>query len=413
MQTLLESLYGKNPRDGGPVNQKALERYLEANEIAYTNRAKITRLTDLIFQDLAKNNPLEGKDGEILLIEFKKLVESQTENINQRAKRFGQVRKILVDRFGTNSDIVKFSYTQSITREQSKVIHNAKDDLASDRRRDRIQVDEVALKNLMNACVSSKDFYDHVICVMLASGSRMIEVLNKNVSVFTALPDNTKINIDGLAKTKLERSIVRPLLWIASDVFLKVLGQVRDQMDEGTGGAISRLSNEEISRVVELPLNRRIKSWDVGFPSSHGLRKSYVALLYNNLSKEERSKISYAQFTADTLGQFNLKHALAYTNFNIILEEAPAEEEEKKDEVPIVTEEKKTSVVLLNRKKEEVVVPNLISILTQTCNTLHSLDIKITAPVLMKLGFNTGILNSKIYKDLRDALNALEASKQA
>jgi integrase len=390
-------------------NQAALERYLKSRKLSFTKRAKLPRLTDILFQDLARNDPLEEKDGYILLIEFKKLVELQTENINQRAKRFGQIRKILSERFGPDSPLVKFSFTQSITREQLHQIEKNKDAHVEDRRRDRIQLNETDIRFLMTGCLSSTDIYDKIIAVMLASGSRMIEVLNKNVSTFMSVEgDPHKIKIIGLAKTKIERTLIRPLLWITSDVFLKTLTEVRTALDD-----ISNLSNDKMGRVVETPLNKRIKSWGVGITSSHGLRKAYVALEYNLLPNEERNKISFAQFTQDILGQVDIKHALNYTNVNVI--EAPKEE---KKEAPVEVEEKKvqkpSKVVLLTRDGREIVFPrkqpdktttSTLPQLLSTCERLADMNIKITSTIMKRIGFNSTVLLNEQYKTLRDTLN--------
>jgi large-conductance mechanosensitive channel len=255
---------------------------------------------------------------------------------------------------------------------------------------------------------------------MMACGARVIEILSGKVSnYFPVQKDNFLITVVGLAKTQEPTTVVRRLLFIDSTNFIYLINDIRARLHSMKLKAkvvFSSLNNNEMTSIISKPLNSRIKSFDVAITKSHELRKAYCVVQYSLLSPQDQSKISYAQFVADTLAHVSIGSSIRYTNINLVGNmDSPEEEEEEKEEKKEVEEEKNEleKIEFKNIDKETVYVlkpkkpsfgKGLESIL-KTMDIMHKLRIKISNAKMRHLGYGGTVMGKPEYIESRDGLN--------
>jgi integrase len=371
--------------------------------IKYTNRAKVGTFTDLLFQDMASR--FNEEEGKLLLELYHDLVEDQTEKIAYKKTRYGELRKIIKTRFGEDSDIYKYTFQTSISREEHKEHHEEQEEIAQAKRRGKTQLQVEDLKTLFKKCRSSNNLYDQIITAMLATGSRMIEILNPEVSQFSAGFSGTTITIEGLAKTKEKVIITRPVLWMDPIDCILLIEKIRNSLVGFDG-----LTNTQMTSLIEKPLNKRILEHNCGVTSSHDLRKSYACILYNKLEPEEKAKITQTQFIQDLLGHTDIRSSERYSTVNIV------EKEKKKvvKRIQPINEVDSDEVLLKDRngnkipfkKKGKVSRKEILELLVIMAQSLSDHNVLVSDLTMKKLGFSSNTLSRcEEYKNRKEEWN--------
>ncbi|MEY3401626.1 MAG: hypothetical protein RLZZ86_1241, partial [Cyanobacteriota bacterium] len=151
-----------------------LKEYIETNfrNIKINNRSTLNSLTDALLQELYKT----ASERQIVatMKDVRRIISAETNTINQKAKRFGQLRKILKERYGPDSKIVKRHRRFGISHDD----HNLKQQVSKSNRKerleDRIQITDKQVREILHQHSASDDVFDNLIALQLATGSRFI-----------------------------------------------------------------------------------------------------------------------------------------------------------------------------------------------------------------------------------------------
>ena len=167
----------------------------------------------------------------------------------------------------------------------------------------QVNLTQKTIENFINAVAfnSNSDIIDKIITCQVCSGARMIEILSRKVSNFTAAPNSTDmIRQIGVAKTKgvdPNRVVVKPLVVISQERFLNNIKDITAAV-----GNIENTSNVTLGKRWNGRVNTRIKAYwtqlgvklspsdlkEVG--NSHGMRRLYINYAYSNRKNRNMSK---------------------------------------------------------------------------------------------------------------------------
>ena len=146
-----------------------------------------------------------------------------------------------------------------------------------------------------------KDAIDNIILSQLASGTRLIEILQPNVSKW-AVTEDGDLQQTGVAKGKCEtKVIIKTPLFISGAEFINLIKNIHEKFKP-----FHSLTNAKLTAKINNKLNNRIKKYnnkhDIDHKqtnSSHGLRKLHVAYSY---FKRKNKKLSFILFYQQCLG---------------------------------------------------------------------------------------------------------------
>ena len=422
MQTAIQTLQ--------TFNLDALKAYLEENhrDIRIHPRSTLNSLSDALLQELyrtASERQIVATMGDV-----RHIINAQTDVINQKAKRFGQLRKILKERFGEESKIVKKHYRFGISHEE----HNLKQQVSKSNRKERlenrIQVTDKEVQEILHKHSASDDVFDQVIAVMLATGSRIIEALR--LSKFKRSDRGEDwIHITELAKKKEPVGINRPLIGLDADEFLELVKEMRKNLKKRYPD-YDQLSNDDLTKKVDARVNSRIKKMGLdGVDGSHTLRKFWAQFTYKMLPAEERKKLDPHQYIQNFLVHNSIDTSASYANVKIskggvkikgqqdiekkfdVVDKKDAKQDQDIDALEQKVDAcKGNTVELKNTQNDKVKVLKhsnnkrgvALVRLEEVMRDLHSKGVKITEAVLKKQ-FNFGSKTISELKDLKRQLN--------
>ncbi len=128
-------------------------------------------------------------------------------------------RRPIADRFGKKTEIYRQSvYQLGLSREES--LKRRDDYTKKIRRNARKRVVKFTQQEVFDAidhCIRVGKFGHQVAAVMLATGSRLVEVLKISEFNFVESGDQNTIRIDGIAKNKGDKLIERPLIRLTAN----------------------------------------------------------------------------------------------------------------------------------------------------------------------------------------------------
>ena len=163
----------------------------------------------------------------------------------------------------------------------------------------------------------SKDTIDDIILAQLTSGSRLIEILQPNVSKW-AVTEDDDLQQTGVAKGKGEtKVIIKNPLFISGAEFINLIKNIHEKFKP-----FHNLTNAKLTAKINNKLNNRIKKYnkkhDIDHKqvnSSHGLRKLHVAYSYH---KRKNKKLSFPLFYSKCLGHAGYG---SIVNYSVVLVE--------------------------------------------------------------------------------------------
>ena len=258
--------------------------------------------------------------------------------------RYTKIASTILRNSGANIDSLRSTFTafknefRKHHSEDSARFHSLKQSLSSTPEEaqefKRTQSDKVKAKNKHQVILMDEDvekFIKHVIykdkpdlidkllAAQVVSGGRSIEIISSKVSEYKETKDPDEIIQIGVAKTKgKERSITKPILFITSKGFMKLIGEIRTSI-----GDISKDSNEVLGRRYNGRINERVRKYmkEVGLEvnkelkSSHGLRRLWVNFAYKLRSNRGQS---LASFISENLGHDPSSISSAAQNYSSI-----------------------------------------------------------------------------------------------
>jgi hypothetical protein len=246
----------------------------------------------------------------------RELINAQTTSLNQKSKRFSQLRQVLKARFGEDSKVFKKHQRLGMTYEQHTTKQKVSKSNRKERLEDRIQITDTQVREILHQHSASNDVFDQIIAVMLATGSRLIEALRLTTYKRSDRGDDW-IHVSTLAKKKEPIGLNRPLLGLDVDEVLELVKETRKELKKRYPD-YATLLNDDLTKKLDGRVNSRIKKLGLeGVESSHTLRKLYANLTYKLLSKDERAKIDLHQYIQNTLGHESIDTASNYANVKI------------------------------------------------------------------------------------------------
>ncbi len=163
-------------------------------------------------------------------------------------------RKCIGDRFGYDTGVYKISIEKlGLPREEAIAKSAAYMAEMRSRVKKRVkQLSQQQVYEVIQSCAGSYEYSYNTVAVMLATGSRMVEVLK--ISEYSRAESEDQITIKGLAKSHVEHVIVRPLLFLKADKVLELVADIRaakdfnsmtaDQVNNSSAAAINRVMSK-------------------------------------------------------------------------------------------------------------------------------------------------------------------------
>ena len=391
--------------------------YVEENhkDIPLNSKSTIASITQALLKDAYQNS--SERQIVATMSRVRDIINNQTESLNQKAKRFSELRQILKQRFGDDSKIVKKHQRLGVSHKE----HNLKQKIAKENRKerleDRVQISDKEALEILHKHSASNDVFENLIAIQLATGSRFIEATR--LSAFKPSKREGFVKIVGIAKKPEEKvTMERPILGLDLDELLELVKRVRKELKQKYPNFES-LDNDALTKKLLNRVNNRIKDMEIeGVNSSHMLRKIYANLTYKLLSQDERRKIDQHQWIQSILGHTSIDTSASYANVKINKGGSKivnAEDIERKfDEVDEKDKTQDRQIEGLEAKvqnlkpqeKKEVASQKggAIERAKQVMEELHKKGINITEK-LLKTEYHIGSKTITALKDYKKALN--------
>lgn len=244
-------------------------------------------------------------------------------NANTFQNTATRVRKVLKDRFGADNYLYRRSCTIiHLPPEKQKALEEKARSVIEKRNKDVVSIQLSDVRDLLEklspqgGTQGGPHVYDTILFLMLISGSRAIEILSS--TSFEEVKGETHwVRAVGIAKDKLGRTPVRPLLRLTAKEFIYSLGKLRECIRDRITGR----TNEEISRNFTHLLSERLRSYEVhGLTRTHDLRRVYANTAYELYA--DKSKVTRNRFIQEVLGHAFLETSLAYNSVRVEMDDA-------------------------------------------------------------------------------------------
>lgn len=238
-------------------------------------------------------------------------------NKNTISTNLGDYRKPIRNKFGQNSEIYKQSvYLMGLTQAESLQRREDYSNQVKARNADRESLDvffDDDIYKVMDQTINSSNPQDRIVAVILAVGSRLIEVLK--VSKYEESKDNDNfIKITGIAKDRgnlgyEDKVIIRPIIRFTAKQIIEAVDYIRKNLTiEGDNSKISDKYNSSVNKRVKKYLNT----------TSHKLRAISARLSYL-LYGRGGVENTYVQ---EYLGHSSGEVSKSYQNVNVKLRNA-------------------------------------------------------------------------------------------
>jgi integrase len=191
------------------------------------------------------------------------------------------IRKAILYRFGKGEmyeksrTIMKFDINKW---RENKAVYMKKvaDANASPKEYSFTKIKEV-LKNTYDG-----DYVDKLILLQLCCGSRTGELIY--FSTYEETKDNQFIIQHKVLKSKVERDVLKPVLFIDTKTFMKFFNETRKQLVE------LGITNAITAQAINTTINHRLKKlFDDDDVSTHDMRKLYADMAYQVYAENEKN----------------------------------------------------------------------------------------------------------------------------
>jgi integrase len=171
------------------------------------------------------------------------------------------------------------------------------------------------------------DFIDLTICLQLASGGRVSEILSYSKFKPSTTPNH--IIQTGILKSKTRTEVEKPVIRYSVDKFLELMKRMRDKIEPQLRDIRNnKMSHYEFSQAVNSRINRRITKYFGEREASHSLRKIYGNLAYKQYANKD--DVSESSYLSDILGHDlkSLDVSKSYSTVSVI-DNGDIQEEDK------------------------------------------------------------------------------------
>jgi integrase len=284
---------------------------------------------------IIKNIPSLGEKTTIEMLKILNLLvpavasDSTTQNI------YVQIRKAIKARWGDDSDVSRKSYSVMRFDQQkwraAREIYNAK---VIERNSHKKHFDQAKVYDIMDNLPEKDnvDFIDLTICLMLACGGRVSEILS--ASTFKASKKPNHIIQTGILKSKTRKTVEKPVIRYSVAEFLglmgKMRGMIRPQLRDIKNG---KMTDYAFSQDCNSKINRRITKLLGEKEASHTLRKIYGYMAYQQYANKD--DVSESSYLSNVLGHDlkSLDVSKSYSTVSVVDTGELAEEKKVQKEV--------------------------------------------------------------------------------
>jgi hypothetical protein len=370
--------------------------------------------------------PREGTISRIWLRLYKaldRIIKALYSNENTMEGTCTEFRKVVRTKFGDTSEIYKQSiYNLGVSQERSKERKQEYADKVKVRNASRgtlqpIYVEDV--RKVIQKLKQSPDPYEKSIAVLLATGSRSIELF-KVSKYYEVKDDPTKITVKGIAKDKGNNNLdnvvlTRNLVGLNGREVVEIVHDIRDELNlKGTNSKISSLTNTALNKAFKANIQPLAPEYPM---SSHKSR--YIAGNISYLIYGKPAKIPYESYLQEQYGHLSGESTKSYLGINIqfrskLIAKAPddlkilfeREIKELKEQINTNCPDRSQSVVDLDKFKNShrrtLQNADKIQAVVEALKVLKEKKIKMTQKDLRaQLGYSGGIM-SAAYKQARD-----------
>ena len=238
--------------------------------------------------------------------------------IGTRKQRLSEVRTQAIKPFQSDDLHAQSNYEQYFNltkKERIKIVEKYKSGIKQ-KNENKIQIDVEALLQTMNDLILSKNRYDKLLALMLATGARPIEIFAKNE--FSLVEQKSSwLRVDGLAK-KREGQVdwtTRPVVNFTPQLVIDQVASIRRSF----GKVIIIDKTGQLAKDKNTTLNLRAL---LAFPwlKNHSQRSSMLRKLYASLSFKIFADPKYTNFNtwiSNVLGHGDMLTSFSYSYINV------------------------------------------------------------------------------------------------
>lgn len=320
LQAIKQEVSNTRTKNSATLNQ--------ALKIAYPAIKKGGSKTILlkIWNNLIKTaaKPREGTISRIWLKLYEaldKVIQTLYDNENTSESVITEFRKILRNKYGDNSEIYKQSiYKTGITQQRSKERKEEYSNKVNVRNTERGGKQPIYIEDILSAIQKlkrSNDPYEQSLAVLLATGSRSIELF-KVSKYYEVKDDPTVIDIKGISKDKGNRgyaniTIQRPLVGLTSAEVVDLVNEIRDELNvKGSNMKIANATNTALNKAFQENIQPLAPDFKM---TSHKCRYIYGNVSYLLFGKPK--KIPYESWVQQVLAHSSAESTKSYLGINI------------------------------------------------------------------------------------------------
>ena len=319
-----QEIEGKKIKNSPTFNQAIKAAYPEVKNLS--TKAMLLQIWKKVIAGAAM--PREGTISRIFIKLYKALdrvIKILYENENTMESVCTEFRKPVRSKYGDKSEVYKQSvYNMGVSQERSQQRKEEYSAKVKARNASRAELQPIYVEDIINVIQKlkvSNDPYEKSLALLLATGSRSIELFK--VSKYYETNDPNIITVKGIAKDKGQRGydkvvIQRPLVGLTGDEVIEYVHEVREDLDlKGT--------NAQISAKTNTPLNKAFTEWvgslvDDKKMTSHKTRYIYGNCAYLLYGKPK--KIPYESFIQEILGHASGESTKSYLGINVQMKTA-------------------------------------------------------------------------------------------
>ena len=291
----------------------------------------VRALQELVIKNIPKLN--EKTTIEMFKVLNTLIPEASSDSTTQNI--FVHVRKAIKAKWGEDSDVTRKAY--SVMRfDQAKwraarEIYNSK---VIERNSHKKHFDQAKIYDIMDNLPEKDnvDFVDLTICLQLACGGRVSEILSYATYKASKIPNHVIQN--GVLKSKTRKTVDKPVIRYSVAEFLglmgKMRGMIKPQLRDIKNG---KITDYEFSQECNSKINRRITKLLGEKEASHTLRKIYGYMAYQTYANKD--DVSESSYLSNVLGHDlkSLDVSKSYSTVSVIDKGELSEEEKVQKEV--------------------------------------------------------------------------------
>ena len=340
---------------------------------------------------------LETKPNKAAALELFPLIKTVIEyfynNIKTKQKIFGDLRKVVREKYGAQAAVYEASKTDlAIDHDEYLEVTAQTTERRDAKNADCKQYDRGQILGLMQQLKGSSSFEDEVILTALATGSRFIEILRES-EFLPVRGDVNAVKIKGVAKKKNTEELyefIKPLVFLRNNELRAVVDDLRKLSLAGDG---SEIDNEELTGRYNSRVNKRLKQ--LGFDGTvHDLRRVYGSMSYEQAP--DKDKISLNEWLKQVLGHTKAETSLHYTNVH--LNEGEPQELKIVDDANIISFKVGESTVFIKKVSKRRINnwAERKQVIDELAREMKEKGVKVTNLNLRKLGVGADSANRYI-----------------